>query len=682
MGIEPAEVSQMCRDLLSTAVSEVGGQERPGQTTMAEAVDQAMRDELHLLVQAGTGTGKSLGYLAPALVYSIEKGTQVIVATATLALQTQLAHKDIPAILDASDKILCRRPKVAVLKGRSNHICLHKVRGGSIHAKGQGTLVSGADLVAEADDIREAEAAPASALGAEVVMLREWAEKQVEESGLGDRDDAPPHTPLAWAQVSVPANECLGAQRCPFGSECLSETARDQARNADLVVTNHAMLAIDALNGGRILPEHDTVIIDEAHELVNRFTRAASKDLSPATVTTTAKRAMSWLDDDVGTDLLDQADSIAHALDATAPGRVTKTDAQAIQACSVLRDLARVAVSQLGRNDEDSRELVDAERVQAQAAMREVFETAERMVGLADADVVWVSESEKGYRSIHVAPLSVGGLLRENVFAQSTTILTSATLCIGGSFLATARSVGLSAREQIEGDTPEVLDTQMGWRGVDVGSPFDYSKQGILYVGRSLPRPGREGIAPEVLDDLAELVWAAGGRTLGLFSSQRNAVTAAEHMRSAMPDIPVLCQGTGHLADLTRRFMADARTCLFGTVSLWQGVDIPGDTCRLVVIDRIPFPRPDDPLMAARSKAVEEAGGNGFMTVAAGHAALLLAQGAGRLIRCADDRGVVAVLDPRLVTARYGEFLRASMPPFWTTTDREMAVGALRRLGE
>ena len=682
MGIEPAEVSQMCRDLLSTAVSEMGGQERPGQTTMAEAVDQAMRDELHLLVQAGTGTGKSLGYLAPALVYSIEKGTQVIVATATLALQTQLAHKDIPAILDASDKILCRRPKVAVLKGRSNHICLHKVRGGSIHAKGQGTLVSGADLVAEADDIREAEAAPASALGAEVVMLREWAEKQVEESGLGDRDDAPPHTPLAWAQVSVPANECLGAQRCPFGSECLSETARDQARNADLVVTNHAMLAIDALNGGRILPEHDTVIIDEAHELVNRFTRAASKDLSPATVTTTAKRAMSWLDDDVGTDLLDQADSIAHALDATAPGRVTKTDAQVIQACSVLRDLARVAVSQLGRNDEDSRELVDAERVQAQAAMREVFETAERMVGLADADVVWVSESEKGYRSIHVAPLSVGGLLRENVFAQSTTILTSATLCIGGSFLATARSVGLSAREQIEGDTPEVLDTQMGWRGVDVGSPFDYSKQGILYVGRSLPRPGREGIAPEVLDDLAELVWAAGGRTLGLFSSQRNAVTAAEHMRSAMPDIPVLCQGTGHLADLTRRFMADARTCLFGTVSLWQGVDIPGDTCRLVVIDRIPFPRPDDPLMGARSKAVEEAGGNGFMTVAAGHAALLLAQGAGRLIRCADDRGVVAVLDPRLVTARYGEFLRASMPPFWTTTDREMAVGALRRLGE
>ena len=681
MATEPAEVSQMCRNLLSTAVSEMGGQERPGQVAMAEAVDQAMRDELHLLVQAGTGTGKSLGYLAPALVYCVEKEAQVIVATATLALQAQLAHKDIPAILDASEKILPRRPKVAVLKGRNNHICLHKVRGGSTRAKGQDALVPGANLAADAHE-REVEAVPESALGAEVVMLREWAEEQAEESGLGDRDDAPPHTPLAWAQVSVPANECLGAQRCPFGSECLSEAAREQARNADLVVTNHAMLAIDALNGGHVLPEHDTVIIDEAHELVNQFTRAASKDLSSAIVTTTVKRALTWLDDVVGADLLNQADVLARAMNATAPGRVTRPDAQVIQACTVLRDLARDAVSQLGRNDEDSKESVDAERMQAQAAMREVFETADRTVGLAAADVVWVSESEKGYRSIHVAPLSVGGLLRENVFAQSTTILTSATLCIGGSFLTTARGVGLSPREQVEGDAPEILETQMGWRGVDVGSPFDYSKQGILYVGRSLPRPGRDGIAPEAFDDLAELVWAAGGRTLGLFSSQRSAVAAAAHMRSAMPDIRVLCQGEGHLADLTRRFTADPRTCLFGTVSLWQGVDIPGDTCRLVVIDRIPFPRPDDPLMAARSMAVEEAGGNGFMTVSAGHAALLLAQGAGRLIRRADDRGVVAVLDPRLVTARYGGFLRASMPSFWTTTDREMAVGALRRLGE
>ncbi|MEH1546148.1 ATP-dependent DNA helicase [Cutibacterium avidum] len=679
---ESAEVSKMCRDLLGVAVSQMGGQERSGQVTMVEAVDQAMREELHLLVQAGTGTGKSLGYLAPALVHCVEEGAQVVVATATLALQTQLAHKDIPAILDASDKVLSRRPKVAVLKGRNNHVCLHKVRGGSTGARGQDALVPGADLAAEAEDTREAGTAPTSALGAEVVMLREWAEKQVEESGLGDRDDAPPHTPLAWAQVSVPANECLGTQRCPFGSECLSEAAREKARNADLVVTNHAMLAIDALNGNNVLPEHDTVIIDEAHELVDRFTGAASKGLFPSLVTTTSKRASTWLDDDVSADLLNQADVLARALEATAPGQVTEPEAQVIQACTVLRDLAREAVSQLGRRDEDSKESLDAERVQAQAAMREVFETVDRMVSMAAADVVWVSESEKGYRSIHVAPLSVAGLLRENVFAGAITILTSATLCIGGNFLATARNVGLSPREQIEGDAPEVLDTQMGWRGVDVGSPFDYSKQGILYVGKSLPRPGRDGIAPEVLDDLAELIWAAGGRTLGLFSSQRNAVAASEHMRKVMPDIPVLCQGEGHLADLTRRFTADPRTCLFGTLSLWQGVDVPGDTCRLVIIDRIPFPRPDDPLMAARGKAVQDAGGNGFMTVSAGHAALLLAQGAGRLIRRSDDRGVVAVLDPRLATARYGGFLRASMPSFWTTTNREMAVGALRRLGE
>ncbi|MDO4411837.1 ATP-dependent DNA helicase [Cutibacterium sp.] len=680
MAREAAEVTKMCRDLLTMTVSQMGGQERAGQVRMVEAVDQAIREELHLLVQAGTGTGKSLGYLAPALVHCIEDGARVIVTTATLALQAQLAHKDIPAILAASDKILSRRPKVAVLKGRNNHICLHKVRGGSTALKGQDALVPGADLAAEDEEARRA--TPASALGAEVVMLREWAEEQVEASELGDRDDAPAHTPLAWAQVSVPANECLGAQRCPFGSECLSEAAREKARNADLIVTNHAMLAIDALNGNNVLPEHDAVIIDEAHELVDRFTRAASKDLSSSLVTMTAKRATTWLDDDVSADLLHEADVLANALEATAPGQVTSPDTQVIQACTLVRNLAREAVSQLGRRDEESRESVDAERVQAQAAMREVFETADRMVSMAAADVVWVSESEKGYRSIHVAPLSVSGPLRENVFAAATTILTSATLCIGGNFLTTARNVGLPPHEQIKGDTPEVLDTQMGWRGVDVGSPFDYSKQGILYVARSLPRPGRDGISAQALDDLVELVRAAGGRSLGLFSSQRNAMAAAEHMRTVMPGIPVLCQGEGHLADLTRRFTGDPSTCLFGTLSLWQGVDVPGDTCRLVIIDRIPFPRPDDPLMAARSEAVQDAGGNGFMTVSAGHAALLLAQGAGRLIRRSDDRGVVAVLDPRLVTARYGGFLRASMPSFWITTDRNMAIGALRRLGE
>jgi ATP-dependent DNA helicase DinG len=285
--------------------------------------------------------------------------------------------------------------------------------------------------------------------------------------------------------------------------------------------------------------------------------------------------------------------------------------------------------------------------------------------------VVWVSRSKRldgGERvALHVAPLSVAGLLRERLFGDRTVVLTSATLALGGSFDSAAGSVGL-----LGSDAP-------AWTGLDVGSPFDYPRQGILYLAKHLPAPGRDGTSPQALDELAELITAAGGRTLGLFSSRRAADAAAEAMRERL-DVPILCQGDDATPTLVREFARDARTCLFGTLSLWQGVDVPGSSCQLVVVDRIPFPRPDDPLASARSRAVAQAGGNGFMSVSAVHAALRLAQGVGRLVRTAEDKGVVAVLDPRLATARYGGFLRTSLPPFWTTTDRSVVLEALRRI--
>jgi ATP-dependent DNA helicase DinG len=292
------------------------------------------------------------------------------------------------------------------------------------------------------------------------------------------------------------------------------------------------------------------------------------------------------------------------------------------------------------------------------------------MAKLDEYDVLWVSESERFGRQVNCAPLSVAGLLRSQVFDSHPVVLTSATLKIGGDFRAVAASLGLAGEDAT------------AWRGIDVGSPFDYRSQGILYVARHLPPPGRDGIGPEALAEVAELLWAADGRTLGLFASQRSAEAAARYCREHVPERLVLCQGDAHLTRLTAEFVDDPEASLFGTLSLWQGIDVPGDTCRLVVIDKIPFPRPDDPLMQARQQAVSEAGGNGFMAVAATHAGLLLAQGSGRLIRTLTDRGVVAVLDPRLVTARYGSFLKASMPDFWMTTDRETAIGALRRLGD
>ena len=627
--------------MLAAAVAAIGGVERPGQVEMAEAVETAMRDGGHLLVQAGTGTGKSLAYLVPALLHQ----GPVVVATATIALQKQVVDRDLPALVDAVEPLLGRRPTYAILKGRSNYLCKNKVYGG-MPDDGEGEALF--------------DASPTTALGRQVVQLRGWAE----ETETGDRDEVTPGvTDRAWRQVSVSARECLGALKCPHGSECFAELSRARAAEVDVVVTNHAMLAIDAMETFQLLPEHDMVIVDEGHELVDRVTGVATGELTVPLVSRAATRSKRLLDDDVIGDLLAAGDALEAAVATLPDGRVVDLPEQLATAFALVRDAARSAQSELATvKDAD-----DGVRKLAQAAAGEVFSIAERLAAHSPYDVTWVTHDERRGSSVKVAPLAVGGLLREALFGHRTVVMTSATLELGGSFDAVARQVGLTGD-----DAPE-------WRGLDVGSPFDYATQGILYVARTLPPPGRDGASPASMDELAALVEAAGGRTLGLFSSMRAAQAAAEEMRARL-DLPVLCQGEDRTAALVALFAADPSTCLFGTLSLWQGVDVPGESCQLVVIDRIPFPRPDDPLMSARAQAVSDAGGNGFMAVSAAHAALMLAQGSGRLIRRSSDRGVVAVLDSRLATARYGDFLRSSLPPFWFTTDHEVAVGALRRL--
>jgi len=671
---DAATASELAARILTAAVTAIGGAERPGQVEMAAAVEQAIANGEHLLVQAGTGTGKSLGYLAPAFAHlAREPEARVIVATATLALQRQLATKDVPVVLDAVAQVTGRRPVLAVLKGRSNYACLHRVRdqvGGGPRQEG---LLGGAEVV---EALKATSADAESLLGAEVVALREWAETQLTDKQLADRDDAPSHTNRAWAQVSVPVRECLGVQRCPYGAECFVEESRDRARRADLIVTNHALLAIDAMHGHTALPEHDLVIVDEAHELVSRVTGAASAELSPQQIERVARRALDWLDDDVGLELLEVAEDLKSALDVAEVARVTDPDSAIVAALQRVRTAARAAASQLSKSGKGD----DAERAQAGAAVDEVVDVAERMAKLADEDVVYVSERERFGRWLVVAPLSVAGLLRSSVMGEVGTILTSATLKVGGDFEAVAGQVGLRRSERVDGDTTPPGEDALPWRGLDVGSPFDYRKQGICYVAKHLDRPGRDGISAATLAEVAELVWASSGGALGLFASQRSAEQAASHVRAALPERTVLCQGDAQLSELMKRFSSDPEVSLFGTLSLWQGIDVPGHACELVIIDKIPFPRPDDPLMLARQQHVERSGGNGFMQVAAAHAGLLLAQGAGRLIRRMSDRGVVAILDPRLVTARYGAYLRASLPDFWTTTDREATIAALQRL--
>ena len=657
------------RRVLEVAVEAIKGQDRPGQVEMAEAVATALREGEHLLVQAGTGTGKSLGYLAPAFLHD----RRVVVATATLNLQHQLVERDIPALLDAAESVLGQRPRAAVLKGRSNYACLHRIRDGV--PDDQGTLVD----------------VPTGSLGGEVLALRSWAEEQREAGGRGDRDSAPAHTEKAWQQVSVPARECLGANRCPYAGECFAETARDEATAAQIVVTNHALLAIDAIDGVPMIPEYEVVVVDEAHELTARVTQAATDELSPGIVERAARRARNLLHEGQADELEDASDALRDAILATPAGRVDSMSEQLADALAMVRDSARACFSALPKDDGAE---PDPIRQQAKAMTDEVRQIAERMAANVEHDVLWVNERDpaRGGNDLRIAPLDVSLTLRDRLFGEKTVVLTSATLKLGGDFRALATGIGLRADERMEDDGPtdaesetddeDAGDDQVRWRGIDVGSPFDYGRQAILYVAKQLPPPGRDGLGDPQLTEIAELVSAAGGRTLGLFSSRRAAETATEALRERLPDVDVWCQGEAQLPELARRFVEDPGTCLFGTLSLWQGVDLPGETCQLVIIDRLPFPRPDDPLMSARQRAVERRGGNGFMTVAATHAALLLAQGSGRLIRRQTDRGVVAVLDPRLVTARYGSFLAASLPPMWRTTDPAVARDALRRLDE
>jgi ATP-dependent DNA helicase DinG len=645
-------------ELLATAVDALGGTQRPGQVQMAEAVAHAFATGEHLAVQAGTGTGKSLAYLVPAIARALTEETPVVVSTATIALQRQLVDRDLPRLVDALAAELPRRPRFALLKGRRNYLCLNKVHNGA------------ADDTADVPQ-DELFTAPSSALGRDVARLTKWASS----TESGDRDELSPGVPeRSWSQVSVSARECLGMARCPYGTDCFAEKARAEAGRADVVVTNHALLAIDAIAEAAVLPEHHLLIVDEAHELTDRVTSAATAELTPAPLGIATRRIARLVSPELSQRMEAAVATFSAAIHDTAPGRMDYLDEELATYLTTLRDAATAARSGIDPAPADPK--AAAARTEAIAALTDISDAAARALdsfgpAIPDrTDVVWLDHEEQrgsGMRPVlRVAPLSVAALLRSRLFDTATTVLTSATLTVGGTFDAMASAWGLA-------DGPE-------WQGLDVGSPFDHARAGILYIAAHLPAPGRDGAGSEPqLDEIAGLIEACGGRTLGLFSSMRAAKAAAEEMRTRL-QTPVLCQGDDSTGALVERFSADPQTSLFGTLSLWQGVDVPGPSCSLVIIDRIPFPRPDDPLLTARQRAVAARGGNGFMAVAASHAALLLAQGAGRLLRRVDDRGVVAILDSRMATARYGGYLRASLPPFWATTDPAVVREALQRL--
>lgn len=658
-----SELSDQVRLALDTAVEAIGGSPREGQIEMAEAVANALSDRHHLMVQAGTGTGKSLAYLVPALVH----GKKVLVATATLALQRQLVERDLPRIVPALEKVLNREITFGIYKGVGNYICLQKMNSEGGDPDGEAVL-------------------EVSSLEKDAKRLHDWAKKP---GVTGDRDDAPDVDRRVWAANSLSGRECVGADVCAYGHQCFAAIAKAKAATADVVVTNHTLLAIEIVDSHPILPEREAVILDEAHEFMDRTTQAVTEELTGPRVSRAAAMSRKHMPGKLSDAFTKAADAFNDAMEGYGQrvkyetglqGRLTEVPSELEAPIRKVRESAQAVLQSIAADEEivDSDSI--AERARVKGAVNEISTTAAKILKMGKGQVLWY---EPTFSTLHLAPLTVSSVLRNNLLTRTPVIATSATLTVGKGFEAMARNIGFVVDDDADVEVEEGDVDPSNVQMLDVGSPFDFANQGMLYLPKHLPEPGRDGPSAEALTELGELIDAAGGRTLALFSSWRGVEAADAHLRKVLAELPIkiITQKRGDaVGPLVEKFAKDETSILLGTISLWQGVDVPGSSCILVAIDRIPFPRPDDPVMSARAAEVDAAGGSGFMKVSMPRAALMLAQGTGRLIRTMEDRGVVAILDSRIVTKRYGSVLLNSMPPLWRTSDDKIVKESLRRL--
>ena len=592
-----------------------GFESRPEQAALAAAVEAALASGEHLVAEAGTGTGKSLAYLLPAL----ESGRRVVVATATKALQSQLLAKDVPAAALA----LGREVSVAVLKGRQNYVCRKQ-------------LASFGPML-----LRD----PRDEAGWDA--LQPW----LDETETGDRAELPfePSEAL-WAELAVGADRCAG-RRCPFVSTCFSEAARVRAGEAELVIANHALYFADVAAGFGVLPEHDAVVFDEAHRLEEtaatwlggRVSRAGLRRLAADVERACRDGAVAVPARAV--DRVEQAGERLLRAVAPAVGR-QRLRAIPVEAALVLVDALAALSGELSGRAEGLDQL--ARRALMTAAQ---VEACLEPGGLER--VVWAEPD-----AIAWAPVDVSSELRDRLWDEGpTAILVSATLTTGDDARFVRRRLGLDhARELV------------------VGSPYDFREQALLYVPRTMPDPRGPGFSESVAEEVVALLGLSRGRALVLTSSYRALKVIRERLAGRVP-YAVLVQGEQPREQLLERFRCEVDSVLLATSTFWQGVDVPGESLSLLVIDKLPFSAPGDPLHEARCEAVEADGGDWFREYALPIAMLQLRQGFGRLIRSHDDYGVVAILDPRLRTKPYGRAFLAALPRAPMVDDRH-AVAA------
>lgn len=627
--------------LLQLVVEESGGESRAEQNEMALAITRTFSDEKHLLVQAGTGVGKSLAYLAPVFLNAAKEPGIQLISTSSLALQRQIIEKDAPAVQKAVEEVADKKVDFRVLKGWSNYLCKYRLDGGM------------------RDDMLWSDPDAAEREGEEVAALSVWAQ----HTETGDRDEVDfPVSNGAWNQVSVSKRECAGSS-CPFADDCFPALARQRAFDADVVVTNHSLLGVFVNGRQEVLPEFTSLVVDEAHELAGRVRQQGSEQLTPGIISAVAKSIQEF-DTQTAADLRELRDDFEEALNKIDPGIIRLRPDELHKALADLGD-ALVAAKKVVQEVPAGARKSDAQHL-ARGRIADLLETLDAWNGDTEQVVTWVGLSQTDRKQLNLTPLNVAYKIRGSLLEDRNVVFTSATLKTGGNFDAFRYQTGL-----------DLLDGEVG--ELDVGTPFVPERQGILYVASHLPPPGDARRSEDLHAELTELATASKGGMLGLFSSTAAMREAAAYLRENT-SLPVLLQGEDSLPSLLKEFAANDEVCLIGTLSLWQGVDVPGPACRLVAIDRIPFPRPDDPVTQALGRLAASRGRNAFTEVSLAPASVLLAQGAGRLLRKVSDRGVVAVLDSRIAARSYGAYLRRSLPPFWETRDPQVVREALSRL--
>jgi ATP-dependent DNA helicase DinG len=621
--VTPAPAALATEALARVVGTLAAGEERPGQVEMAEAVARACTAGEPLVVQAGTGTGKSLAYLVPA----VALGRTVVVATASKALQDQLAAQDLPRIASVLGDF-----GFAVLKGRGNYVCHQKLD----------ELETGGDLFVEPEVVAE---------------VRVWADASPtgEVSELSDRFDGP-----TLDRFVTGADECTGA-RCPRADVCRANEARARADAAQVVVVNQHLLGFDVQADGALLPDWDVLVVDEAHELEDVMAHALGEEIGPGRIRRVLRVAVDLLADrdDRADEAATAAERFTDALDAVMTDDRERTrrfptglgaDERLAGVVAALIERCNAVGAQAARAGGAPETAARAERA-VKAASR-LSAALARTLDPQTGDVVWV-EGRPGARTVRIASLAVAERLGR-YWRERPVVCTSATI-----------PPGLGARVAVDAPT------------ATVASPFDFRSQALFFVARDLPAPDDPAWRPAAATATRRLVDAAGGRALLLFTSWTGLDATLAHAFADDPPYRVLRQGTMDRHALLEAFRHDETSVLAATRSFWAGIDVPGDPLRLVVIDRIPFPVPSEPLHAARRDA---AGPDAFTRIDVPHAATHLAQGAGRLIRTRRDRGVVALMDPRLARRRYGADLQQCLPRMGKTVSLDEAAAFLESL--